>query len=560
MPTWPTIAVQIAFNSDSVEDFVQADLVTAATWLSVTSYVLAFGYTRGRQRQLGRAEAGTAYLILDNETAEFDPENSSSTYYLSGRGMMPGKHVRIQATYNSVVYSLFYGFVTAWEPEELSRGTGPRVRVTLTDQIGWLARAQSNVVTAAALSGTAIAEVLTDQGVAAAFQNLDDGALSSSAVSETTSPWSVVQSMADGEEGALVFIDGAGRYTYHDHTRRYAQERSIVYQATFDNAMATVAAGTTLPFTRVRYARDDAELFARADVTRAGGTTQSVTSSTLNGRYYNRATSKSTRNVVDASAQNLAARIVARSRALWEDHALAQHTGLEVEAGIGSASLWPKVLGLEISDLIRVTERLYPGTRTRTIPSFIEGMTVDVDMDRLTWKTAYRLSRALEAFHWIIGGKGVAFPSSPTTNDLFYRTDLGLLCFYDGSRWLTAHEYTAPFGDWNAGGPYSTSGSSPVTPWHTDYNPWITRAYYTLFVNGTNNGSNYWTVTLTTGGGTSVWASNTSALSGSTVYTVNQTVSATYTTPGYFYYNLTTTGTPGALRFVGSFRYRLVVT
>jgi len=38
---------------------------------------------------------------------------------------------------------------------------------------------------------------------------------------------------------------------------------------------------------------------------------------------------------------------------------------------------------------------------------------------------------------------GTSFPGSPATNELCFRTDRGLLYYYDGTRWLTVTEYEA---------------------------------------------------------------------------------------------------------------------
>jgi hypothetical protein len=37
--------------------------------------------------------------------------------------------------------------------------------------------------------------------------------------------------------------------------------------------------------------------------------------------------------------------------------------------------------------------------------------------------------------------EGTSFPGSPANNDKYFRTDRDLLYFYDGTRWLTVHEY-----------------------------------------------------------------------------------------------------------------------
>lgn len=566
---WPTLAVDISFTSDSVKAFVQRDLTTAATWTDVTAYVLGFGYQRGRQRQLGRAEAGTGYLLLDNADGRFDPENSSSAYYGNygtgvGEGMRPGKHVRIRATYSGTTYNLLYMFVTDWPPTELSRQGDPVVRVALADHIAWLARTTNQVTTADAQAPwEQIEEILTTEDVPAAFQLLDTSGEASlvptSASSGSGNPWSVIQSYADSEEGSIVFANGSGQYTYHDHARRYGVDRSIVVQATFDNGPG--APSGAVPYVKVDYTRDTNDLNVRFQVTPAGVGMEEAYSVALEARYYMRTTSRSTRHKFGAQALRMAQRLRSRVDALWENHSLTQHTSLAVEAAGTSTALWPKVLGLEISDLIKVTERLYPGTRTRTIPSFIEGMQVDVDLQHWSWRVTYRLSRALSAYHWIIGGKGVAFPTSPVTNDLFYRTDLALLCYYDGTRWLTAPEYeTSPIVG-PALQPFSAGQSVGYWPKHPTYDRYITSLNLAFNVQTTNNGSNYWTIRLVRLDTGATLTSDLSTAAASAGAWVNTNINLTLLTGAYpIGLNIVKNGAPGNMYVASTLSYRLVVT
>lgn len=156
--------------------------------------------------------------------------------------------------------------------------------------------------------------------------------------------------------------------------------------------------------------------------------------------------------------------------------------------------------------------------------------------------------------------RGSSFPASWPQDVPFYRTDLDLLCYYDGTRWLTVQEYPSTFASWGgAATPFSVTTNPLLMPWFNDQGVYITRAAYTLFVDTTNNGSNYWSIDLQRDT-SSVWASNTSALAASTTYTVNQAVNAVHTPSGYFRWNTTKVNSPGVLFFSGAFKYRLIVT
>ena len=72
---------------------------------------------------------------------------------------------------------------------------------------------------------------------------------------------------------------------------------------------------------------------------------------------------------------------------------------------------------------------------------------------------------------------GNAFPGSPASNDLFYRSDLDFLCYYDGTRWLTAHEYSVTYPPWNylVGLGTNATATAGIIPLHTDYTMYFTR-------------------------------------------------------------------------------------
>jgi hypothetical protein len=571
---WPYVTIQVAFNASRIKS------TTGLTYTSITSSVLRWGYRRGRQRQLQKPETGTAYLELDNSSGNFDPENVSSPYYNSsatptaigdvlyegaGLGMRPGRHVWIWATWGGTIYDLFYGFVTRWQPIELEGKREPIVRVEASDLLGWIGRGtQLNVQVSGGLkTGEGIEDMLTDPAVGfdASFVDVDDGTVTVQSMGSTdTNLLTALQSYAETEEPGIFFVDGLGRFVYHDHLRRLSRERSIVRQATFDNSPAAQQAGA-LPFERVTYTRDDTELYNRVTVTRNGGTPQTAVYSTSYLRHGTRDLSRSTRHTTDADALRLAQQLRNRFTRLQ-----GQHTRLEVNGAANVAELWPKILGLTISDQIRVTERLYPGLsvstgRTRTFDSFIEGMQVDVEQAAGTgWRAVYQLSPVVSDIYWKIGGKGVAFPGSPSNNDLYYREDLDLLCFYHSSAavWLTVNEYSADLQPFSAIPPFVNTTVAYLHPVRLDFNYYITRWQARVVVNTTNNGSNYWTVALTRDGTTVASASTASDAAGA-VLMKGGFVSAVHGASNYFSMDALKTGAPGTINLNGSFWYRLVV-
>lgn len=164
-------------------------------------------------------------------------------------------------------------------------------------------------------------------------------------------------------------------------------------------------------------------------------------------------------------------------------------------------------------------------------------------------------------------GAGTSFPASPPTNGVYFRTDLGWQCYYDGAQWLTTHEYVvlpalAPTScDFAA-----NDGTAHVARMRTDYVPYFTRAALTTRVLTTNNGTNFWTVVLA--GYNLSFGSFTNIVS----YTTASDTAGTYTThegavstanPAnntHVALSVTKTLTPGTLRVFWSLYYKLIVT
>lgn len=93
------------------------------------------------------------------------------------------------------------------------------------------------------------------------------------------------------------------------------------------------------------------------------------------------------------------------------------------------------------------------------------------------------------------GKTGTAFPASPKTNTYFDRTDLGIRCWWDGTRWLgpeviiAAHNYRGTI-------PYSSSEEILASSVRSDRALYITRFSVSYYTGGGVDASNHWRVTL----------------------------------------------------------------
>jgi hypothetical protein len=152
--------------------------------------------------------------------------------------------------------------------------------------------------------------------------------------------------------------------------------------------------------------------------------------------------------------------------------------------------------------------------------------------------------------------RGTSFPGSPAANDLFFRTDLGITCQYNGTRWLGPPE-PVPFTPWEGAAPYNTSGYAPFVF------PSIVKSFvfievdFLVYVYTTNNASNYWTISITNAI-TTLLSVITASIGANAVITVSPTINPAtlYTSAMYLNITITKTGAPGNIDVSPNIRVR----
>ena len=108
--TMPTIKVEVAFQK------YPKDTVASGDWTDITKYCLGLSTTLGRQHELNQVGPSTATMTLTNQDGRFSSWNTGSPYYYAGAGLTPGHPVRVTATWASVSYPIYSGFVKSYIP------------------------------------------------------------------------------------------------------------------------------------------------------------------------------------------------------------------------------------------------------------------------------------------------------------------------------------------------------------------------------------------------------------------------------------------------------------
>jgi hypothetical protein len=163
------------------------------------------------------------------------------------------------------------------------------------------------------------------------------------------------------------------------------------------------------------------------------------------------------------------------------------------------------------------------------------------------------------------GISGTSFPGSPASGDLLFRTDLGMLAYYDGTRWLTVNEYAVGLAvqDTLVG----AGTGSPQTPGYLELdnastNLYLTRLAVSTTVLTTNSGTSFWTVAFTRQpSATSLGSFNTSADTVSVNTRHDITINAlSGTSDRYVTGAATKTVTPGVIYTFATLFFRKVLT
>jgi hypothetical protein len=149
---------------------------------------------------------------------------------------------------------------------------------------------------------------------------------------------------------------------------------------------------------------------------------------------------------------------------------------------------------------------------------------------------------------------GTSFPAaSPASGDLYYRTDLGVLCQYDGSRWLGPLEAN-PVIPWNAGEPWSTNTTTHLITVNQSIKL-VSAAMSCLL--SPNNASNYWTLTIDNNG-VLITTLSTATYTAGSAFVISSNINSVLSTCLLLTLTIAKTGNPGAIRISPVFSFRRV--
>jgi len=208
-----------------------------------------------------------------------------------------------------------------------------------------------------------------------------------------------------------------------------------------------------------------------------------------------------------------------------------------------------------------VSMGLTPGSN---IPGlYIEGLAADLNLSIAPQGNGAVLLGNYSAGQMRARGAGSSFPATATTNDLWFRTDQGILYYYDGTRWLSVNEYNLSMGAWGVlPNGISASGTLPLLaacPYSPSGHVYLTKWTVARQTATTNNGTNFWTINLLNNAGTNI-SNFTTASDGINWITGSNSPGSdrAVATDMYWYVQVLKTLSPGNLSLAATLSYRLI--
>ena len=275
--TGPSFAQAMILGEGILDTNVLAD--STAVIVDVSNAVDSIQTNRGRNAQADRFQTGTLTLRIVDQNGDFNPQNPGSPYF----GLLdPMRKVAISATYGSITYPIFSGFITSYNT------TTPKnaldvvyTTITAVDAFRLAQNAQISTVTGATagnLSGTRINQLLDQISWPASMRDVDAGLTTLQADPGTPrTSLAAMETVTLSEYGAL-YVDASGSFVFQD---RQVTTASIGGTPTVFNDN-----GTNISYFDAVWRLDDTLIYNEASITRTGGTTQVATDAASIAKYF----------------------------------------------------------------------------------------------------------------------------------------------------------------------------------------------------------------------------------------------------------------------------------
>jgi hypothetical protein len=276
--TGPSFAQAMILDQGILDTNVLAD--AAAVIVDVSSQVNRIETNRGRTALSDQFQTGALTLRIVDQNGDFNPQNVTGPYY---NLLTPMKKVQITATFNSVTYPIFSGFITSYVTTYPGE-SGEDVAITTiqaVDAFRLAQLAQISTVTGAIagdLAGTRINEILDEISWPTSQRDIDAGLTTMQADPGTNrTALQALFTVSTSEYGAL-YVDANNSFIF--------QDRAVTVGSIGGTPTVFADNGTGIDYFDASWILNDTLIFNKATITRTGGTAQVALNQASIDKYF----------------------------------------------------------------------------------------------------------------------------------------------------------------------------------------------------------------------------------------------------------------------------------
>jgi hypothetical protein len=275
--TGPSFAQAVIFDSGIFGTNVFAD--SAAVIVDVSSQVNRIETNRGRTALSDEFQTGSLTLRITDQNGDFNPQNPSSPYY---NLLTPMKKVQITATYGSVTYPIFAGFITSYVTTYPDDGEGVAITtIQAVDAFRLAQLAQISTVagtSAGQLSGARIDDILDQISWPTSQRDIDPGLTTLQADPGTNrTALQALFTVANSEYGAI-YVSADNNFVF--------QDRGVTAGSIGGTPTVFADDGSGISYFDATWILNDVLVFNKATITRAGGSPQVALNQASIDKYF----------------------------------------------------------------------------------------------------------------------------------------------------------------------------------------------------------------------------------------------------------------------------------
>ena len=276
--TGPSFAQAMIIDQGILGTNVLAD--AASVIVDVSNQVNRIETNRGRTALSDQFQTGALTLRIVDQNGDFNPQNVTGPYY---NLLTPMKKVQITATFNSVTYPIFSGFITSYvttypgeSAEDVAITTIQAVDAFRLAQVAQISTVTD--ATAGQLSGTRINKILDEIDWPTSQRDIDAGLTTMQADPGTNrTALQALTTVATSEYGAL-YVDSNNSFVF--------QDRAVTVGSIGGTPTVFADNGTGIDYFDASWILNDVLIFNKATITRTGGTAQVASNQASIDKYF----------------------------------------------------------------------------------------------------------------------------------------------------------------------------------------------------------------------------------------------------------------------------------